>query len=142
MPTGYSFGRAGDTGAVAVRGFAALQAALKRIEDGTQGEVQRRIREIGERVALVAASKAPRRTGELQHSIKTSVATRSASVYSTAIYGGVQNVGAWTKEGRGPHVTRARASHYMDRAVQELAPWVEQEIQAVVDWILTTFQEG
>ena len=135
------YARASEGGAVAVHGFAGLQAALKRIEDGVQPELRRKILEIGAQVALVAAGNAPRDTGQLQHSIKVSAFSRGASVYSTADYGGVQNVGAMTRSGRGPHVKRGRASHYMDKAVTETSPWVEQEISSVLDWLLTTFQE-
>lgn len=138
------FGRAGgDT--IAIQGFAQIQRALSRIEDGIQPELRKRIREVGARVALVAAANAPRRTGELQHSIKDSVAISSASVYSTAVYGGAINYGAFPHAGpehRGPHITRARASHYMDRAVSQTAPWVEQEMNAVIDWLQETFEKG
>ena len=137
------FARAGDGATVSVQGFAELQRALTKIETGVQAEMRARLRAIGEKVALVAADNAPRRTGELQHSIKTSVETRGASVYSNAPYGGAVNYGAFPhagKEARGPHITRAGASHYMDRAVTELAPWVEQETNAVLDWVITTFE--
>lgn len=143
MPSSYSagkFARAGGGDAVLLQGFDSLQRALGRVEGGVQDELRQKIRAIGEKVALVAASNAPRRTGELQTSIRVSVASRAASVYSTAIYGGAQNVGAWTGHGRGPHIRRARASHYMDRAVKELAPWVETEMAAVLGWLETTFE--
>jgi len=128
--------------AILVRGFAQLQRALQQIESGVQPELRARLRTIGDRVGLVAAGNAPRLTGALQHSIKTNVTARAASVYSTAVYGGAINYGAWTQGGRGPHITRAGASHYMDRAVSQLAPWVHQETEAVLDWLLTTFQGG
>lgn len=137
------FRNAGENNAVAVQGFQQLSRALKRIEDGVYPEFRKKLKEIGDRVALVAASNAPRRTGELQHSIKTSVTERGASVYSTAIYGGAQNFGAFPhmgKEHRGPHIKRANASHYMDRAVTQLESWVEQETQAVIDWVISTFE--
>lgn len=134
--------RAGEGGAVAVQGFAQLMAALRRIEGETQVELQAKLREIGAAVALVAASKAPRgSTGVLQHSIKESVVLRGASVYSTAVYGGAQNYGAWSP-GRGPHIKRANASHYMTRAVDETAPWVAAEFDSILEWVMTTFQEG
>lgn len=127
--------------AIVIEGFSQLQQALGRIENGVQPELRRRLKAIGDKVALVAAGNAPRITGELQHSLKTSVTNSSASIYSTAVYGGAQNFGAWTKNGRGPHISRARASHYMDRAVTELSAWVEQETNGVLDWLLTTFEE-
>lgn len=139
------FGRAAEQGdAITIQGFAQLQRALGRIENGVQPELRRRLHEIGDKVALVAAADAPRLTGELQHSIKTSVANSSASIYSTAIYGGAINYGAFPSAGasaRGPHIKRANASHYMDRAVSELAPWVQQETEAVLDWLETVFME-
>lgn len=139
------FTGAGDNAATTVQGFAGLQRALRKIGDGTDLELRRRIRDVGARVALVAAGNAPRDTGELQHSIKVSVTQGSASVYSNAVYGGAINFGAGPKLGwqhRGPHITRARASHYMDRAVTETAPWVQQEMDKVLDWVESTFEEG
>lgn len=137
----------------AVRGFTQLQRALSRIEDGTSEEVRKHIREIGDRVALVEASLAPRMgpdskpsdtsgfPGELQHSIRSSATTTGASVYSTAVYGGAINYGAMSK-GRGPHIKRASASHYAERAVTATQAFVEKEILAVLDWLTTTFEEG
>lgn len=137
------FSRAGEGDAIVIQGFAQLQAALRRVADGVQDELRQRVRAVGDRVALVAASNAPRgATGDLQQSIKASVTNTSASVYSSAVYGGAINVGAWTPEGRGPHISRANASHYMNRAVAQTAPWVEQEMNAVVDWVTTTFTEA
>lgn len=93
----------------------------------------------------MAAGNAPRgHTGDLQASIKSSVANTSASVYSTVEYGGAINYGAFPKLGahaRGPHIKRANASHYMDRAVSDLSTWVEGEIVGLLDWLLTTFME-
>lgn len=136
------FARAGEGDAVVIEGFAQLQAALGRVADGVDTELKSKVRAVGERVALVAAGNAPRRTGELQHSEKVSVTGRSASVYNTAPYGGALNVGAWVGGRRGVHISRGRASHYQDRAVRQLAPWVRQEMDSVVDWLMTMFQEG
>lgn len=128
--------------AVQFSGFAQLSRALRRIEDGTYDELRKRLHDIGDRVALVAAGNAPRGvTGELQHSMKTSVTLNGASVYSSSIYGGAQNYGAWTQHGRGPHIRRDRASHYMDKAVAATAGYVEAEMEAVLDWLTTVFEE-
>jgi len=124
-----------------VQGFAELQRASARVEDGIGPEVRRRLKAIGEKVALVAAADAPRgATGELQQSIRVSVTQRTASIYSTAEYGGAQNFGAWSK-GRGPHISRKNASHYMDRAVRDLEPWVRSEIDGLTDWLVKTYEE-
>ena len=128
--------------AVKFSGFTQLSRALRRIEDGAYPELQKKLRDIGDQVALVAAGNAPRGiTGELQHSMKTSVTLSGASVYSSSIYGGAQNYGAWEKHGRGPHISRARASHYMDKAVAETEGYVLAEMEAVLDWLTTTFEE-
>ena len=50
------------------------------------------------------------------------------------------NVGAWS-QGRGPHISRTSASHYMDRAVKSSEAYVLAETEAVMDWLMTTFQE-
>lgn len=157
MPSSYMsasslYGRSAAMGVTThLQGFTQLLRALGRIDDETGIELRKRIREVGERVALVAAGNAPilkthpsdssGAPGELQHSIKTSVTLTRASVYSDAVYGGVQNVGGWSK-GRGPHVSRARASHYMDKAVIETAPWVRHEMDGLIDWVESTFREG
>jgi hypothetical protein len=126
--------------AISVQGFAQLSRALRALGDGADKELRRRLKEIGDVVGLVAAGDAPRITGELQHSIKSSAVTRGASVYSTAVYGGAINYGAWTKRGRGPHIRRASASHYMDKAVTQTQPFVEHEAEALLDWAMTTFE--
>ena len=126
---------------ISVQGFAALQRALGRVANGVQPELRRRLREIGDNVGIVASHYAPRRTGALQTSIRTRVTNSSASIYSTAIYGGAINSGAWTKYGRGPHIARNRASHYMDRSVDELASWVQDEMEGLLDWVVKTFEE-
>lgn len=129
--------------AVQFNGFTQLSRALKRIEDGVYPELQKKLRDIGDKIALVAAGNAPRGiTGELQHSMKTSVTLSGASVYSSSIYGGAQNYGAWTQHGRGPHIRRARASHYMDKAVAETEGYVEGEMEALENWLITTFEEN
>lgn len=135
---------AAQNNAIAVQGFSQLTRALQKIEDGIYPELRQKLKEIGNTVALVAAANAPRRTGELQLSIKSSVTTANASVYSSAVYGGAINYGAYPHLGpqaRGPHINRANASHYMDRAVTELSPWVEQETNAVIDWLIETFEK-
>lgn len=126
---------------ISVQGFAGLQRALRRVEGGAQPEMRARLRAIGERIALVAAGDAPRNTGELQHSIKTSVKNAGASIYSNAVYGGAINYGAWTQHGRGPHISRRGASHYMNRAVTQTSSWVEGEIDGLLDWVVSTFEK-
>jgi len=156
LPGSARYQRATDNSAIAISGFKELIYALDSIRDGAEKEARDRIRTVGERVALVAAGNAPRLKthpsdssgypGELSHSVKTSVNLTSASIYSIAVYGGAINVGAWsgTKEtpARGPHISRKRASHYMDRAVTQTAPWVAEEMDSLLDWVTRKFEEG
>jgi hypothetical protein len=130
---------------VIVQGFTEIQRSLRELEDGSDRELRRRLKDIGERVALVAASNAPRRTGELQHSIKASSTVRGASVYSNVVYGGAINYGAYPKLGpthRGPHIKRERASQYMQKGVEESTPYVEQQVNELLDWAMAKFEEN
>jgi len=136
---------------IVVHGFAQLNAALNRIagpgEFGLEYELQRRLREIGKTVAEAAPRYVTHRTGrgsgELEHSVKVSVTGRAASVYSTSEYGGAQNVGARPKRGwgsRGPHITRAKASGWMNKAVAATRPYVEAEMDGLLDWLTFEFE--
>lgn len=139
------FGRVGETGVV-ISGFAQLQRALRRVGDGIQPELRTRIKKIGDHVKDVAEANVEHKTGRhsgsptIEAGLKVSVQQRGASVYTTAPHGGVQNVGGMV-EGRGPHVKRASASHYMDRAVTTSEAFVEQETEGLLDWLETTFAE-
>jgi hypothetical protein len=141
------YGRAGGSNAIVVQGFEDLQRALRATEIGVQKEVQSRIKVIGAHVAEAAKGNVPHATGRhssepsIEAGMRVSAVLRGASIYTTAVHGGVQNVGAWSKA-RGPHIRRQDASHYMDRAVTSSKPFVEAETQAVLDWITTTFEEA
>jgi|SRR6185437_9203551 len=142
---------------VAVHGFTELNAALRRIEGGRgnfglQYELQQRLREMGEAVARAAPQFVTHDTKNarpgkprLEDSVKVSVTARSASVYSTAPHGGVQNVGGGPKAGwaaRGPHVKAAKASHWMNRAVASNAAVIEAEMEELLDFIVREFEAG
>ncbi len=155
MPSTYGagkYGRAAENNAIVVEGLADLQRALRATEVGVEKEVQARIRLIGEEVKRRAAANVQHKTnrhaadGEsIEARMGISVVLRGASIYTTAIHGGVQNVGGGPHAGwaaRGPHIKRADASHYMDRAVTSSRAFVEQETEAVMDWLQTTFQEA
>jgi hypothetical protein len=134
----------GMPGGLKLRGFKGIIDALEQIEAGAGKELDKRLREIGDRVSLVAAHNAPRASGYLQNSIRSSYSRGKqfrASIYSTAPYGGAQNYGAWSP-GRGPHITQPRASHYMDHTVDELEPWVREEMDQVIGWVIDQFAKG
>lgn len=145
---GNRFKRAGKNGGVAVSGFAQIQRGLASIEGGAKSEVRKRFVEVGGYVKTRAAANVTHKTGRhvgipsIEDGLKISVLQKGVSIYTTAPHGGVQNVGAWTRQGRGPHVSRKNASRYMDRAVKQSAPFVERETQAVIDWALKSFERG
>lgn len=141
---------------VVLRGFAELNAALTRIEGGrgnfgVEHELQRRLRTIGEEVAKAAPQFVTHRTGRhgdpgvprLEDSVQVSVGARSASVYSTAEHGGVQNVGGGPHAGwaaRGPHIKAQNASHWMNRAVASKREFVQAELDGLLDWVEAEFE--
>jgi hypothetical protein len=143
---------------VVLHGFSELNDALARIEGakgnfGVEYELQQRLRAIGEEVAKAAPQFVTHKTGRhgnpgvqrLEDSVRVSVTTRSASVYSTAEHGGVQNVGGGPHAGwpaRGPHVRAANASHWMNRAVASKRDYVDAELDGLLDWIEAEFQAG
>ncbi len=143
---------------VILHGFAELNDALARIEGGkgnfgVEYELQRRLRIIGETVAKAAPQFVTHKTGRhgdpaiprLEDSVRVSVTKRSASVYSIAEHGGVQNVGGGPHAGwpaRGPHVKAADASHWMSRAVASKREFVDAEMDGLLDWLEAEFERG
>jgi hypothetical protein len=141
---------------VAMVGFTQINQALQRIAGGRANfgieyELQRRLRTIGETVAKAAPGNITHKTGRhgddsggrLEDSVKVSVTTRSASVYSTSVYGGVQNVGGGPHAGwkaRGPHVKRASASQWMNKTVNSQKAFVEAELDGLLDWLVHEFE--
>jgi hypothetical protein len=140
---------------VGVSGFAQLSRALQRLEGGRGNfgiayEVQRRLRVVGETIAKAAPKFVTHSTGRhgspdnprLEDSVRVSVTARSASVYSTAEHGGVQNVGGGPRAGwpaRGPHVRRDKASQWMNKAVASEREFVKDEMDGLLDWVVEEF---
>jgi hypothetical protein len=138
---------------VVLHGFKELNRALTRIaakgEFGLEYELQRRLRIIGEKIAADAPNYITHNwgpgTGDLGRSMKVSVTTKSAAVYSTSDYGGVQNSGGGPHAGwaaRGPHVRADKASHWMNKAVAANKDLVAEEMDGVLDWLLAEFERG
>lgn len=143
---------------IAMHGFAELQTALRGLEGGPgnfglEYELQQRVRAMGEQVAKAAPRFVTHKTGRhgnpanprLEDSARVSVTARSASVFSIAEHGGVQNVGGGPKAGwpaRGPHVRADKASHWMNKAVASQAGYIEAETEQMLDWIVREFERG
>lgn len=138
---------------IVMSGFTELNRALERIGSrsnfGIEYELQRRLRTVGETVAKAAPQfvthKTGRNSGQLESSVKVSVTTKSASVYSTSVYGGIQNVGGGPKAGwsaRGPHIRRANASQWMNKGVASQRAFVTDELEGLLDWVVEEFNRG
>jgi hypothetical protein len=136
---------------IAMRGFAALNQALTQMQAkadfGLEYEMQRRLRMIGEVVAKAAPGNVTHATGRhgdpsnptLEESVRVSVTARQGSVYSTALHGGVQNVGGGPHAGwgaRGPHVQRSEASGWMNKAVGKNSAYVQAQMEELINWLL------
>ena len=150
-----SFAENGAYGdAILMIGFTDLQRSLTTLAGrgnfGIDYEMKERLRAIGEKVAAAAPAFVPHKTGKrgggeggpLEGSVRVSVTTNRATVYSTAVYGGVQQHGGGPHTGwanRGPHVRSANASHWMSRAVRSMQGDVQAEVDALSDWVVTEF---
>jgi hypothetical protein len=136
---------------IAMVGFAQLSKALARIggvgEYGFRYEMRRRIALIGEYVAKDAPQYVTHATGRhgdpneptLEESVRVSVAASSASVYSTAIYGGVQNVGGRVGRDHATILKRADVSQWMNQAVRNDSVYVAMQIEELLDWLEREF---
>lgn len=138
---------------VVVHGFAALQRALNSVQSradyGLAYELQRRLRTIGEKVAESAPEFVTHYSGHtgpypgepdnprLEDSVRVSVTTRSASVYSTAMHGGAQNVGGQVGRKRHTILERAKVSKWMNKAVSSNYIFVDKEVDGLLDWLLS-----
>lgn len=128
---------------VVVEGLGPMIRVLARAEHELAPQLRDRLkRGVGGIVLPVARGYAPVVSGRLRGSLKVSVTQRGASIYSASVYGGAQNYGAWKRDGRGPHIPRDRASHYMTRAVQTTRPRVEQEVLGLLDWLKRELEDG
>ena len=140
---------------IAMVGFRQLNAALARIgagkaDFGLAYELQRRLRTIGESVAASAPKFVSHRTGRhgdpsnprLEDSVRISVTQRYASVYSSALHGGAQNVGGRVGRNKATLLKRADVSGWMNKAVAENAAFVEAEMEGLLDWLEAEFIAG
>lgn len=141
---------------IAMHGFTALQQALLSIQEradyGMAYELQARLRLLGEKIAKDAPGFVTHYSGHrgpypkepdnprLGESVRVNVTTRAASIYSTAMHGGVQNVGGQVGRGRSALIERAKASHWMSKAVSTNYAFLQMEIEGLLDWVVREFQ--
>jgi hypothetical protein len=142
---------------IVVRGFPELQKALERIGPkanfGVEYEVQRRLHNIGEHVAVASEGFITHGTGRhgdpalprLEDTVRVSVTQRRSTVYSQSPYAAVQNFGGGPKAGwaaRGPHIPRASASKWLNKAVASERTYVDSEYDGVLDFIEREWNAG
>jgi len=136
-------------------GFQQLNVALGRIgagkaDFGLAYELQQRLRTIGEAVAKAAPQFVSHRTGRhgdpgnpsLEESVRVSVTQRQASVYSTALHGGAQNVGGKVGRNHATLLKRADVSGWMIKAVGSEREFVREEVDSLLEWLEREFVAG
>ncbi len=125
--------RAGYVGGDAIRidGLRDLSRALKRVEDGLQKEIPRRLKPIAERVAGTAAGRINSKSGRLAGSLRPFATQRAAGVRmgrASVPYAGPYEFGGYPA-GR-PFLPEGRAIY---PTFKEQAPRVEREVVDVLN---------
>ncbi len=112
--------------AIRIDGLRELSRALKRVEDGLQKEIPKRLKPIAERVAGTAAGKINTKSGRLVGSLRPFATQRAAGVRmgrKNVPYAGAHEFGGYPA-GR-PFLPEGRALYPTFR---DQAPRVEQEV--------------
>lgn len=135
--------------AVHVEGLTSLLRALRRAETGADRELKGRLRKMAEPIRDRARANVEHKTGRhgdpdlppLADTIKIGVTQKAVSVYSASPYSARQDRGGYGNHGS--LITRANASAYMTRAVEQgqanIADevenlWEDMEIEIARDW--------
>lgn len=111
---------------IETEGLAALRRDLKRLDPLIDRELRDAIRDAAGKVAITAGALAPRRSGELAHSIRPFVSGAKASIGSTVPYAGVVHWGG-TIRPRGEPITFKR-TEFITRAVDDHADQIVQDM--------------
>lgn len=130
---------------VVVQGLADMQRVLRKAESELAPQLKVRLKMAGEKIVAPAArANAPvgvrsqrYRFGgaDLKDTIRVTATGRGASVYSTAVYGGVQNYGGRVGRNHATILARGNVSQYMTRAVASTKVPVSREVEGVLDWL-------
>lgn len=127
--------------AVQVRGLRELQRAFKRIGGDLPKNTRKALKEIAEPIRAKAQANVQHKTGRHGQDgpirVKVSATQKAVSVYATAPHSRVQNDGG--RVGHGAIITRASASHYMTKAVQQGRSDVENALEGLGDTIANQF---
>lgn len=127
---------------VLVQGLDSMQRVLKVANSELAGELRKRLAGAVEVVHVSARENAaalrdsPYNFGKpLSQTLKVSVTQRSASVYSTAVWGGAQNYGGQVGRGGATLLRRDSVSQYMTRAAQTNHVRVAAQVESVLEWL-------
>lgn len=133
--------------AIIVSGIPELRRALKAAGDGADKRLRADLKQIGEGVLKVAKANAPvgprpkrSSTRPLRESLRIAVNAKGVSVYSNELHAAVQDVGG--RVGNGAIVPRARASHYMTKAVKDSAADTTKALERLLDSLERDFASG
>lgn len=119
---------------VNVPGLAKFQRDLGRIDRGMRTASTRHLRQIANRVRDSARGRAPRRSGRLARSIRSSARASGASIYSNLEYAPVHHWGG-TIRPRGTPI-RIEATHFLSEAAEQHTEFVEEELANLLDAIV------
>jgi hypothetical protein len=116
---------------IRTEGLAELRRDLKRLDPLIDRELRDAIRDAADKVAVTAGALAPRRSGELAHSIRPFVSGAKASVGSSLPQAGWLEFGG-TIRPRGVPIT-IKGSGFVGRAVEDHADQIVEDIGDGID---------
>lgn len=121
-----------------VEGYADLDRALKTIDEGIRKEMRRELRQVARPILTQARSLAPRKSGDLQRSLRTSVTARGIAFTSSEPYSNLIHWGGSTGRGHRARAPwsgdiRVRESLFFSRALEENEDALMDGLDAAVD---------
>lgn len=116
---------------VEVNGLAAFRRDVKRLDPAVAKELQGELKDAAGRVLDEARAGAPRRTGALAASLRVSLTTRGASIYSRLPYAPVVHWGG-TIRPRGAAITFPR-TEFVTRAAHDNAERLLEDVGDAVE---------
>lgn len=116
---------------VRTEGLAEFRRDLKRLDPLIDRELRDAIKDAADKVAVTAGALAPRRSGDLAHSIRPYVSGTKASIGSTLPYAGVVNWGG-TIAPRGTPITFKR-TEFTTRAIEDHEDEIVEDIADGID---------
>jgi HK97 gp10 family phage protein len=117
-------------------GLSKLRRDLKKIDRDLGREATRHVRRVGNQVRDEARSRAPKKTGRLSKSIRTSVRSKGASIYSPEEYAGVHEFGG-TISPKGTPI-EIEGQRFIYGAIDEKADDVAEQLGDLLDHIADT----